>query len=134
MGLNSGTNSRLAVIGGILAIAITDSLSDAIAIHVSEEAEGETNHKILWQSTIATFIAKFGFSSMFIIPTLLLPLTSAVIVSIIFGVIALGILCYFIALGEHEKPWKVVIEHLLIAAVVIVATHYTGRWINSVLG
>jgi len=134
IGLNSGTHSQLAVVGGILAIAITDALSDAIAMHVSEEAQGEKNNKILWQSTFATFVAKFGFSSIFMVPVLLLPLTSAVIVSIIFGIIALGVLCYFIALGEHERPWKVVGEHISIAVIVIFTTHYTGKWINSILG
>ena len=39
VGLNSGTHSQLAVIGGILTIAIADSLSDAMGIHISEESE-----------------------------------------------------------------------------------------------
>ena len=39
IGLNSGTNSRGIVIGGILTIAIADSFSDALGIHISEEAD-----------------------------------------------------------------------------------------------
>jgi len=39
IGLNSGTNSRGIIIGGILTIAIADSLSDALGIHISEEAD-----------------------------------------------------------------------------------------------
>lgn len=39
MGLYSGTQDRVVVIGGILIIAIADSLSDAFGIHVSEESE-----------------------------------------------------------------------------------------------
>jgi len=37
VGLNAGTHSRLAVIGGILTLAIADSFSDALGIHFSEE-------------------------------------------------------------------------------------------------
>jgi hypothetical protein len=39
VGLSSGTHLKLAVIGGILTIAIADSFSDAMGIHVSEESE-----------------------------------------------------------------------------------------------
>jgi hypothetical protein len=39
VGLNSSTNSKLVVIGGIMTIAIADSPSDALGIHVSEESE-----------------------------------------------------------------------------------------------
>jgi len=36
VGLNSGTHSKLVVIGGILTIAIADAFSDALGIHISE--------------------------------------------------------------------------------------------------
>ena len=39
VGLHSGTHSKLAVIGGILTIAMADAFSDALGIHVSEESE-----------------------------------------------------------------------------------------------
>lgn len=39
VGLNASTKSELAVIGGIIAIAIADAFSDAAGIHVAEEAE-----------------------------------------------------------------------------------------------
>ena len=55
VGLNSGTHSQLAVIGGILTIAIADSLSDAMGIHISEEAENKHSSKEVWESTFATF-------------------------------------------------------------------------------
>ena len=40
VGLHSGTHSKVTVIGGILTIAIADSFSDALGIHISEESEG----------------------------------------------------------------------------------------------
>ena len=40
-GLNAGTNSVAAVLGGILVIAVADSLSDALGIHLAEEADPE---------------------------------------------------------------------------------------------
>ena len=38
VGLDASTNSKIVVIGGILFIAVTDSLSDALGMHISEEA------------------------------------------------------------------------------------------------
>jgi vacuolar iron transporter family protein len=38
VGLNATTNSLLIVMGGILTIAIADSMSDALGIHVSQES------------------------------------------------------------------------------------------------
>lgn len=41
VGLSSGTNLKLAVVGGILTIAIADSFSDTMGIHISEESENK---------------------------------------------------------------------------------------------
>jgi len=38
VGLNTGTGLRLAVIGGILTVAIADAFSDAMGIHIAEES------------------------------------------------------------------------------------------------
>ncbi|HID72702.1 TPA: hypothetical protein EYP38_02060, partial [Candidatus Micrarchaeota archaeon] len=50
VGLNAGTHSSLAVIGGVITIAIADSLSDALGIHVSTEALNKYSDKEIWES------------------------------------------------------------------------------------
>jgi len=50
IGLHSGTHSKLAVEVGIIVLAIADALSDAIGIHVSEEAEMEHTTKEVWET------------------------------------------------------------------------------------
>jgi len=131
VGLNSGTHSRLAVIGGILTIAIADAFSDALGIHVSEESENKHSHKEIWESTSYTFLSKLIFSLTFLIPLLLLELSLAIIVSVIWGVFLMIVFNFYIAKDQKQKPWKVVAEHLLIVLVVIVLAHYIGQWINS---
>ena len=54
-GLNSSTNSKLVVIGGILTIAIADAFSDALGIHVSEESENKHTSREIWESTFFYF-------------------------------------------------------------------------------
>ena len=131
VGLNSGTHSQATIIGGILTIAIADSFSDALGIHVSEESEGKHTEREIWESTIYTFLAKFIFASIFIIPILFLELSIAIIVSIIFGLSLLSILSFLLSRKQNKKTWRVVLEHLIVALVVIILAHYIGNWIAS---
>ena len=134
VGLHSGTHSKLVVIGGVLTIAIADAFSDALGIHVSEESEKKHTTKEIWESTIATFLSKFVFALTFIVPLMLLQLATAIIVSVVLGLSLLGLFSFYIAKEQEVKPWKVVIEHLVIALVVIIITHYAGGWISSTFG
>jgi len=134
VGLHSGTHSKRVVLGGILIIAIADAFSDALGIHISEESENKHITKEIWQSTISTFISKFVFTLTFIIPVSLLELSTAIVVSIIWGLSMLCILSFRIAKEQKARPWKVIIEHLIIALVVIVITHYLGDWVASRFG
>ncbi len=131
VGLHAGTHSRLAVIGGVFTIAIADAFSDALGIHISEESENRHINKEIWESTLSTFIAKFVFASTFIAPLLLFELATAIIVSVAWGLSLLGILSFFIAREQKIKPWKVIVEHLAIAMVVIILAHYAGDWISK---
>jgi VIT1/CCC1 family predicted Fe2+/Mn2+ transporter len=134
VGLHSGTHSKLAVFGGILTIAIADAFSDALGIHISEESENRHTEKEIWISTISTFFSKFVFALTFIVPVLLFELSTAIVIGIIWGLSILGILSFHIAKEQESNPWKVVAEHLIIALVVIVVTHYVGDWISSTFG
>lgn len=134
VGLNSGTHSRMVVIGGILTIAIADSFSDALGIHIAEESENIHSTKEIWESTIATFLSKFFFATTFIVPVLVFPLTTAIIVNIVWGLSLLGIFSFFMAKEQKVNPWGVISEHLFIALVVIVITHFAGALVSSTCG
>jgi len=134
VGLHSGTHSRLVIIGGILTIAIADAFSDALGIHISEESENKHTTIEIWESTLSTFVAKFLFAMTFVIPTLFLSLTTAIIVSVVWGLSLLGIFSFYIAKEQKVKPWKVIMEHLFIALAVVGITHYVGDWIGSTFG
>lgn len=134
VGLHSGTHSELVIIGGILTIAIADAFSDALGIHVSEESENKHTPKEIWEATISTFLSKFVFALSFIVPFLLFQVSTAIIVNIIWGLSLLSIFSFYIAREQKAKPWKVVVEHLIIALVVIVITHYVGDWVGRTFG
>lgn len=131
VGLNSSTSSILVVISGILVIAIADSMSDALGIHMSVESENKSSTKEIWESTIATFLSKFLFALSFIVPFLFLQLSHAIIISVIWGLGLIAIFSYYMAKKENIKPYRAILEHLVIAIIVIITTHYVGEWIGT---
>jgi len=84
--------------------------------------------------TIWTFATKFIFAVTFVIPVLLFPLTTAIIVSIAWGLSLLATFSLCMARSQGEKPWKVMMEHLLITLVVVITTHFVGDLIAKTFG
>ncbi|MBU0611852.1 hypothetical protein KKA39_01375 [Patescibacteria group bacterium] len=132
VGLNSSTHLKLAVIAGILTIAVADAFSDAFGIHISKEAENTSSQKEIWAATISTFLFKFIFALSFVIPVLFFSLKIAIIVGIIWGIILITLASFLIAKETSQKPFHVISEHLLISAIVIVLANYLGSVINKV--
>ena len=132
IGLYSGAHSRKVVIGGILAIAIADAFSDALGIHIATESENRHSTLEIWEATISTMVFKFIFASTFVIPFLFLALAQAIVACLVWGLSLLGIFSVYIAKLRNEKPWKVVMEHLSIAVLVIILTHWVGKLVASV--
>jgi len=131
VGLHSGTHSKIVVLAGILTIAIADAFSDALGIHISEEADNSRTPKQVWGATIATFLTKCLFALTFAVPVLFFSLSIAIIVSLIWGLSILTVLSYIIARSQGEPAWKIVGEHLIIASVVLVITQRVGDWIGT---
>ena len=132
VGLYSRTQSRLAVIGGIITIAIADAFSDALGIHVSEESEGVHSPGEVWLSTFATFVTKFLVAMSFLLPVLFLPLGMAVLASALWGLILVAGFSAKLA-AEQGSP-GIVAEHILLAVLVVLATYYTGELIRASFG
>jgi VIT1/CCC1 family predicted Fe2+/Mn2+ transporter len=133
-GLNAGTQSMTAVLGGILVIAVADSMSDALGIHLAEEADPDTDHEHVWSATISTFVTKFVFAISFAVPLLLLPLGPAVAVSVVWGMLVITVLSYFLARSQNESPWMIILEHLGIAILVVILSHLIGAWVANTFG
>jgi len=137
IGLHSGTHSRLAVLGGIFVIAVCDAFSDAMGMHISEESVhdgGEHKQKEVWGATVSTWIFKFFTAMLFVIPVLLLPLETAMVASVVGGLVLISIFSYILAKKQGSHPMHVVAEHVIITFVVIVMTHYVGDFVNKFFG
>ena len=129
VGLDVGTGLRLAVIGGILTIAIADAFSDALGIHIAQESSKRNNKKAIWEATFATFFTKLIIALTFLVPILTFNLATAIKVNIAWGLLLIIIFNYFLAKQKKEKPLTVISEHVAIAVVVIAITYYLGRFV-----
>ncbi len=128
IGLYSGTNSRGVVIGGILTIAIADSLSDALGIHISQESDHTQTTLQVWTATLATFLSKL-YAITFVVPVLLFNLPVAININLAWGFTLLTIMSYYLAKSQGVTPWKVILEHLMITTLVVALTHFLGKMI-----
>ena len=131
VGLNASTHSKLAVIGGIIAIAIADAFSDAMGIHIAEESENRHSTREIWEATLSTWTSKFLFALTFVVPVLVFKLDAAIAVSVIWGLSLIIIFSYHMATQQAVKPYKVVLEHVAIVVMVIIITHYVGKWVAA---
>jgi len=132
VGLHSSTHSRIFVIGGILVIAIADALSDAMGIHISEEAENKHSGGEIWESTLSTFLSKFVFALTFLVPIFIFELNTAIIVCIIWGLFLITVFSVYLARSQQAKAFHIVLEHVALAIVVITLTHFVGDWVGRI--
>jgi len=130
VGLNASTHSKLAVIGGIIAIAIADAFSDATGIHIAEESENRHTTREIWETTLSTLVSKFLIALTFVVPVLAFRLHVAIGVSAIWGLTLIIIFSYHMAIQQGVRPYKVVLEHVAIVVLVIIITHYMGKWVG----
>ncbi|NVL90455.1 MAG: hypothetical protein HWN69_05590 [Desulfobacterales bacterium] len=129
VGLNASTQSKLAVIGGIIAIALADAFSDAVGIHIAEESENRHTEREIWEATFSTLASKFIVGFSFILPIMVFQLSVAIGVSIVWGLALVVIFSYYLAAEQGVRPYKVVLEHVAIVVLVIIMTHYAGKWV-----
>lgn len=131
VGLDAATGSKLAIIAGILTIAIADSLSDSLGIHLSEEIRKDEAKKPIWTITFFTFLGKLLISSIFIIPFLLFSHQLAIILSVAMGIFGIVTLSNYIAKRKNESPTKVIIEHTVLMILVIIASYFVGSFVQK---
>ena len=131
VGLHAGTESLIAVLGGILVVAVADAMSDAMGIHLAQEADPDSTSDHIWAATLWTFLTKLVVALTFAVPVLWLPLQTAVIVSVAWGLFVVTLLSVFIARIQQVKALPVITEHLAIAIVVVTVSYYIGTWVRT---
>ena len=126
VGLDTLKHPKLTIIGGILVIALADNISDSLGIHIYQESEA-IGEKEVWASTFTNFFARVLVSLAFVFLILFLPMGLAVSCSVLLGVVLLSVMSYAIAKSRAINPLRAISEHIIIAVLVVTASHFVGR-------
>ena len=129
-GLDTLAHPKLSIIGGILVVALADNISDSVGIHIYQESEC-LDIRETWISTFTNFLSRLLVSSTFIALVVFLPLGLSVVLSLVWGLLLLGYMSYKIAKDKQMHPFSAVVEHIAIAATVILASNYVGSFLIS---
>ena len=126
-GLNAGTNSMVAVLGGILVVAVADAMSDTIGIHLAQESD-----PIRRKSTYGP--RRYGHSDQ---ADRGVEFCAAAPVAARrrsrlgwMGTAGDHLLSAYLARVQGTPVLNVVTEHVVIAIVVVAVSHFIGVWVN----
>ncbi|KKR95568.1 MAG: hypothetical protein UU47_C0031G0002 [candidate division TM6 bacterium GW2011_GWE2_41_16] len=132
-GLSALGASAMVVVGGIMIIAISDTLSDSLGMYISQKSNPCVTFWDVWLATGATFVSKFLIATSFIAPQLIFSRTMALVVSGIWAALLLAGLSLFIARSRGGSFWLMYIEHAAIALLAVTLTygvqHLLHGWI-----
>jgi VIT1/CCC1 family predicted Fe2+/Mn2+ transporter len=103
-----------------------------MGIHVSEEAEMEHTTKELWQVTLFTFISKLLVALTFIVPITFLELSTAIMASVAWGLFLITMFSFYMAKLQKRSPYRVIAEHVIITALVVLLAHSFGDVIYEI--
>ena len=62
-------------------------------------------------------------------PYIIHPLEVAIIVSVAWGMLVIALISYRLAVSRGDSPLRVISEHVAIACVVVMLTHWVGDWV-----
>ena len=133
IGLHNSANAKMGIIGGLLVIAIADNISDALGIHIYQEAE-DINYREVWIGTFTNFLARFFVSLGFILIVWFAPADIGMYLALSYGLTLLAVFSVIIARIKKKSALASVIEHLGIAIGVMVLSKYVGGFITKSVG
>jgi|GEM_PF-651446 len=129
IGINTATESIVGVLGGIVSIAVADSLSDAFGLYSVKSSEKGTSSRAAVKAALNTLAGKVFFTMSFLVPFILFSLQTAVLAAVIWGAILLTIVGIHIAIVKQKNILLSVSRNLLLAGIVIALSFIAGKLI-----
>ena len=135
VGLRAGTMSKKAIISGILAISISDTLADGFGLYTSKKAEKiKDKSDGPLKSGITVIITKFLIANSFLLPVLLIKdINLGIVISMIWGCILISISTTYLSILRKEKKIINISKNLILTIFIVFITHYSGSQINYFL-
>jgi VIT1/CCC1 family predicted Fe2+/Mn2+ transporter len=133
VGLNAATAVKSTIVTSLLILGIADNLTDSLSVHIYQESE-RLPERSAFRTTVANFFARFLISTTFIIILLLLPVSTAIPVSLVWGFVLLSVLSYFLARTRGVGAVAEILKHCAVAFVVIAISRAIGVWLPVMIG
>ena len=131
-GLGAADATKPIIVSALLIAALADNLTDSLSVHILQESE-QRAQKDAFIGTVTNFVTRLLLCVSFVLLVGLFPLAHAVKVATVWGMLLLTGLTCLVARERKVKPVPEVIKHLLVAAIVIIASTAIGHWIGTVL-
>jgi VIT1/CCC1 family predicted Fe2+/Mn2+ transporter len=132
VGLDAITNPKMSIISALLLIAVADNISDSLGIHIYRESaysKAKNNIKVY---TFSNFLTRLIVTLMFVLLVMFLPIKYAVWSSMILGLSLLSVLSYLIAVNQKTNPYLQIFQHVGIAVVVMITSHFVDQAIINI--
>jgi VIT1/CCC1 family predicted Fe2+/Mn2+ transporter len=130
VGFDAASVPRSAVVSGLLIIAVADNISDSLSIHIYQESENlET--RAAFRATLTNFAARFFVVLSFVGIVIAFRGRVAQVVTTAWGMLLLGVLTYVLSRLRRVPPWREIIKHLVVAALVVAVSRALGGWISA---
>lgn len=114
---------RTTVFLSLFATGIADAFGNAVGMHVEEESEGVNSRRRVWATTILTFLGTLVVFVVLIAPIMLFPLTLAVRVSWVIGMLLLMGLGAIVASLRGWKKRMISVEYAAWGAVASIVSY-----------
>ena len=130
VGLKASAAPRSTILGSLLIVALADNLTDALGVHVYQEAERLPEREAL-RTTIANFVTRLCTALSFVAIVVVAPSVSTAL-SLVWGFFLLGALSYLIARQRGVTPVSEITKHFVAAGLVMVVSKLIGTWIAGI--
>jgi VIT1/CCC1 family predicted Fe2+/Mn2+ transporter len=133
VGLDAATAAKSTVVTSLLIIGIADNLTDSLSVHIYQESE-RLAERDAFRTTVANFFARLFVCISFIVIILLLPASTAIPMSMIWGFVLLLLLSCLLARIRGVGVVSEILKHSAVALAVIALSRAIGAWLPAMIG
>ena len=128
--LSGSPAPRTPIIGSLLVLAVADNVTDSLGIHIFQESDLKSR-SVVNASTLSNFATRLLLVLSFIAIVYTLPIVAALAVSLAWGLSILVALSYLIAKEQGANTTRAILQHIAVAALVVVSSLILRDWIAT---
>jgi vacuolar iron transporter family protein len=130
VGLSSIAHAKASIVTALFIIAIADNISDSFGIHFHQESQHSSGERVI-RITIRNFVMRLLITLVFATIVIILPLISAIVTSIVFGLGIIIVLSYFVSKNKNSNPTASIVRHVALALLVLAGSFLLRQTITT---